>query len=117
LFLEINIIINKIKLLKKKIFYYLMEEQRYTIIKKYISINEDSIILGIGEGCRQTIPSEDVKKFYNCDYFSNEEIRKERGISSELEIQNKSIMNIDFVCKDNNYVNAINKENYFDLII
>lgn len=94
-----------------------MEKKRYEIIKKYISINNDSIILGIGEGYRQTIPSEDVKKFYNCDYFSNEEIRKERGISSESEIENKSIMNIDFVCKDNNYVNAINKENYFDLII
>ncbi len=94
-----------------------IEYKRYEIIKKYIFIDQNSIILGIGEGCRQTIPNEHVKKFYNCDYFTNEEILEERGISHESNLLNKSIMNIDFVCKDNNYVSAINKENFFDVII
>jgi len=49
-----------------------MEYKRYKIIKKYIQIDQNSIILGIGEGYRQTIPNEDIKKFYNCDYFTNE---------------------------------------------
>lgn len=94
-----------------------MEEQRYDIIKRYVTVDENTTVLGIGEGYRQTIPSEDVKKFYNCDYYSNEEIKTERGISSEANEQNKIIANIDYVCKDNNYVGAINKKDFFDLIV
>lgn len=94
-----------------------MEIERYNIIKKYIPLSKDTIVLGIGEGYRQIIESNEVLKFYNCDYFSNEEILEERGISLESKLNNKEVMNIDFVCKDNNYLKAINKENYFDLII
>jgi SAM-dependent methyltransferase len=86
-----------------------LSRNRYNIIKKYINLHENMNVLGIGEGCRQTIPSSEVKTFYNCDYFSNEEM-------SQQNLSN-IIVNIDFICKDNDYLKAINKDEYFDLII
>ena len=43
-----------------------MENQRYNIIKKYIPVSKDTIVLGIGEGYRQTIESNKVLKFFQC---------------------------------------------------
>ena len=93
-----------------------LSQQRYSIIKKYIPIDNNYIVLGIGEGYRQTIPENDVKIVYNCDYYSTEEIIN-TSIGKEADGLQTKIIDVDFVCKDNNYLKSINKVAYFDLII
>jgi hypothetical protein len=51
--------------------------KRYQKIMQHIDNDslKNFIVLGIGEGIRQTIPYNFIKKYYNCDYYNNEEIK------------------------------------------